>query len=1019
VNSQSLAAPALIGGRYAVERELGRGATSTVYLCRDRQTMSSVAVKVLRPELAESVGADRFLREIRVTSGLEHPNIVPILDSGADGSLLYCVLPLMEGGTLRDRLLQEKQLPIEEAIRIGRSIAIALQHAHSKGLIHRDIKPENILFSHGEAVLGDFGIARLLHATAGDLTTTTTGVVRGTPAYMSPEQASGERDYDGRSDIYSLACVIYEMVSGMPPFIGPTAQSVLAQRFSSTPRAMRVYRNSVPPQLDAVIGKAMALTPADRFASADDLQRALAGVEVATARHRRVRPILIASAAGVMVALLAFYFSRASADLFGSRVRADTTQITLLPFERDGDVAPLGSIDGLLYDAFASWNGISVVEPVLVRAALQRETRSGPERDRSVALSLGSGRFITGSVATLPANGGWVFQAWLQQVDSRGVRTIAHSRAVIAPSDLGSINLFYARLAQALLVRGTDSSLVGVASSSSLPAAQAFASGVDAVVEWDLAAADSAFGRATALDPDYRRAYFSQAQVRFWQNEGSSLWLPLAQKALGDTSKLPGRDRALARALTALGMSRFEESCAIYDSIAKRNPGDFDAWFGAGRCRDLDYRIVPDSKSSTGWRYVSSYDDAVGAYRKAFESLSLSHRSLERGSFDPLRDLLFIKPSKMQAARAVDTSQHFIGRLDLEDGRLLLRPMPASLIAAGDPSGVPTGLLEALRRQRQLFASIASSWSTAIPRSPGAKEAVAVALELRGDRSALDTLTAARRLAVDDETKLRLAAADVILRLKFADPSRDSDVSRVRSLADSLLRANRAPSARAGGFLAPIAVVAGRCDQAADFAARAPRADQRGVPRDLVGAAEAEALRVILDCAPSAISTIQDIEQRIAHTPGAEQGAVQSLMTRPVVFLMGRDTTLTLEYAKKGGAYMLNIQRYLIRGLSDSVRVVMSRVGQARARTGYEDIAPDAIYVESRAQLAIGDTTEAVQKLDRLLGGIPTLTPGMLAQPIAMAGLLQSMRLRDQIAAARGETDRRWGKMLKSLWSPR
>ena len=200
-----IAGPTKIGGRYTVERALGSGATATVYLCRDERTRGLVAVKVLHLELAESVGAERFLREIRLTSQLDHPSIVPVIDSGADGSRLYCVLPYMEGGTLRDLLSRSRQLAISESVRIATTIAEALAYAHDNGLIHRDIKPENILFSEGKPYLGDFGIARVLHATAGDLGTTTTGVVRGTPAYMSPEQASGERNYDGRSDIYSSA----------------------------------------------------------------------------------------------------------------------------------------------------------------------------------------------------------------------------------------------------------------------------------------------------------------------------------------------------------------------------------------------------------------------------------------------------------------------------------------------------------------------------------------------------------------------------------------------------------------------------------------------------------------------------------------------------------------------------------------------------------------------------------------------------------------------------------------------
>src|SRR5687767_12247427 len=257
-------------GRYTIERELGSGATATVYLARDTQRGISVAVKLLRPELAQSVGAERFLREIRLNEKLHHPHIVPVLDSGEHDGRLYFVLPHMEEGSLRQMLQREKQLPIETAIAIARTIAQALDYAHQQNLIHRDVKPENILFTSGQACLADFGIARAVER-AMDESTTDTGMVRGTPAYMSPEQASGSTQYDGRSDQYSLACVLYEMLAGVPAFIGPTPEAVIAQRFQHSPRQLRVYRPTVPDAIADVIDRALSIVPADRFASAADL----------------------------------------------------------------------------------------------------------------------------------------------------------------------------------------------------------------------------------------------------------------------------------------------------------------------------------------------------------------------------------------------------------------------------------------------------------------------------------------------------------------------------------------------------------------------------------------------------------------------------------------------------------------------------------------------------------------------------------------------------------------------------
>jgi serine/threonine-protein kinase len=253
--------------RYTIEREIGRGGTATVYLARDETTSTAVALKILRRELVESVAADRFLREFRLNAALRHPHIAPILDSGQFGAELYLAMPYMEGASLRTRIDRERQLPVEAIVEIVGAIGSALQHAHERGLIHRDVKPENILFSGGggESYLSDFGIARAMERATGD-STTSSGIVRGTPAYMSPEQASGDHHLDGRTDQYSLACVVYEMLAGLPPFQGPTQESTIALRFRHPPREIRVYRPDVPPGLERVVLKAMSLSPADRYA---------------------------------------------------------------------------------------------------------------------------------------------------------------------------------------------------------------------------------------------------------------------------------------------------------------------------------------------------------------------------------------------------------------------------------------------------------------------------------------------------------------------------------------------------------------------------------------------------------------------------------------------------------------------------------------------------------------------------------------------------------------------------------
>jgi serine/threonine-protein kinase len=302
-----------LADRYSLERELGHGGMATVYLAHDVRHDRKVALKVLRPELAAVIGADRFLAEIKTTANLQHPHILPLFDSGEVQGTVFYVMPLVEGESLRDRLDREKQLPIVDALRIATQVAQALDYAHRRGVIHRDIKPENILLHDESALVADFGIA-LAASRAGDTRMTETGMSLGTPHYMSPEQAMGERDLDARTDVYALGATVYEMLGGEPPFTGPTAQAIVARVLSDAPRPLSDVRQTVPPHVDAAVRTALHKLPADRHASASAFAEALARpapahvVTVAPAASRGVigrwAPWLVAAAA-VLVAGMA------------------------------------------------------------------------------------------------------------------------------------------------------------------------------------------------------------------------------------------------------------------------------------------------------------------------------------------------------------------------------------------------------------------------------------------------------------------------------------------------------------------------------------------------------------------------------------------------------------------------------------------------------------------------------------------------------------------------------------------
>ena len=302
-----------LGDRYRPIREVGRGGMATVFLATDLRHGRDVAIKVIHPQISTALGADRFLREIRIAARLQHPNILPVLDSGEDGGLLWYSMPFVAGESLRARLAREKQLSVESAVAIVAGVAAGLSYAHRQNIIHRDIKPENILVNGDDPVIADFGIARAFGDSASDRLTET-GLALGTAGYMSPEQATGERELDGRSDTYSLGCVLYEVLAGEPPFVGPTAQAVLARSLTETPRPLTRVRAELPEGLAAAVTRAMARTPADRFESAETFARAIKTAITTGARpsapKRRAAGLGIVAAVAVVAAAGVYFATR-------------------------------------------------------------------------------------------------------------------------------------------------------------------------------------------------------------------------------------------------------------------------------------------------------------------------------------------------------------------------------------------------------------------------------------------------------------------------------------------------------------------------------------------------------------------------------------------------------------------------------------------------------------------------------------------------------------------------------------
>src|SRR5438445_5754279 len=491
---------ATLADRYTFERELGRGGMATVYLAQDLKHHRKVAIKVLEPELAAALGPDRFLREIEIAAGLSHPHILPLYDSGEAGASLYYVMPYVEGETLRGRLNRELQLPLEDALRITREVADALSYAHGHDVVHRDIKPENILFQAGHAVVSDFGIARAITAAAGG-SLTATGIAIGTPAYMSPEQATGSSRLDGRSDIYGLGCVLYEMLAGEPPYTGPSAQVVMAKRVADPVPSVRRLRETVPSAIDSAITKALAKSPADRFGTAEGFAAAL-GVGVAAPgaprRFSRLRVPIAVSAAVAGIVGTALFLHRTRPPLL------DPNLLAVAPFDvldQKLDLWREGLVDVLSRDM----DGAGTLRVVPVSVVLRRwRGRADAAEAADLRRRTGARLAVVGTVAPEGPDSVRLRSAVVDVASGKTLLEIERSDQTDRIDRLAdSVTLDVLRDVRAAPAGHTR---LVTAGTKSLPALRAFLRGEQLSRRLSLDSAIEEYDRAVALDSGFALA---------------------------------------------------------------------------------------------------------------------------------------------------------------------------------------------------------------------------------------------------------------------------------------------------------------------------------------------------------------------------------------------------------------------------------------------------------------------------------------------------------------------------------
>jgi len=623
---------------YTVERELGRGGMGCVFLAHEHQPARRVAIKVLDPDLAGALGPERFLREVELASRFTHPHILPIHRTGEASGLLYYVMPYVEGQTLRDRLDKEKQLPLHDAVRIVREVADALSFAHTHGVIHRDIKPENILLEAGHAVVADFGVARAVSA-AGGARLTQTGIAVGTPAYMSPEQATGG-EIDERCDIYSLGCVLYELLAGDPPFSSRSSQAVLARHLSEPPPPIRVVRPGVPEQVVRTIERALAKVPADRFATAVEMSEALAHPDtVSLPRPRRRRGVRVAATVGLLVALALVVWRVVP----GSVGRADANRILVFPMAVTGREAPadeLGqSVALVVVWAINTTTRLHAVDawPLLDQPA--REAGAITEAEaRRITRRQGAAHFVTGSVLV-----GDSVRVLLDLQGAGGGGAIQRVFAVDAAGDPWALGLMAAGDIVRALVPDSARPDYAVLAGHTPAALDAFLEGERAYRNAHFANALDDYRAAFAADSTFTLAALRAAQAARWNHE-APLEAGIAQ-ALDRTAGLPPRYAALARGLHAYLAFHADSAVAAFRRAIDIDPRWPEAWMALGEAYThlLPAGPPPDSMAQVAFQHVRRLDPSFAPVL-----YHLTQLAANAGDDDRARALL----AEMRAAHA-------------------------------------------------------------------------------------------------------------------------------------------------------------------------------------------------------------------------------------------------------------------------------------------------------------------------------------------------------------------------------
>ncbi len=1002
-----------LSSRYELVRELGRGGMAYVYLAHDRKHDRDVAIKIIRPDLGEHLGSTRFLQEIQITSRLQHPHILPVFDSGDADGLLYYVMPYVQGESLRERLTRELQLPIAEAIDIARDVADALGYAHGHGIVHRDIKPENILLADGHALVADFGIARMMHEARGRRLTDA-GVAIGTPAYMSPEQAGGDGGIDGRTDLYALGCVLYEMLAGTPPFSGSSAQAVLARHMREPPPPIHVVRPTVPETVEHALAGLLAKTPADRFATASQFLEATRIEPTSRGRWprnaRRTVGALVGVAAVTTLVLVAPWLrGRSTLDMDGYLVPACESMpgVTALSAEQCGDH---------LRRAFQRWDSVQVYAPNDVDGAIDGGGAVPLTRDALFrrARTARAGVVVTSELRQ--AEG--MLHLTVTAVDVRTGNQLAKA-SDSTPIASADSDTWFRGPALATILRRSD--VPPISATHSLAAVRTYLAGRDALAAGSLAVAAEHFREAMDLDSKFADAAFGYAEARLWAGDSVESWQGAAGRAMARRDELADpEERRLAEPLAQLASGNFRAACGGFATATRRDSMSVAAWLGLAECLSRDALVVRSSASPSHWAFESSYQRAIDAYRRA---LGLSRKfSLVIVARAP-RLLPTDGGVYLPGVAAAPDTGAFWAYPTLDHDTLAFVPSRAAKAQSGNAL-VSSGAPDALQRDRELFLAFAKAATEDQPGSLAAQKSYASALEASGRiTAALQAIRLARAAAGDRNDSLATAITEVRLLVKAGE------FAQAHELADSVLTEWPIPPIALASRVAALAALVGHASRAADLLAMDAASAQAASPDPVVRGLGTDIFRkqqrllayaAIGGPADSIVRWRSGIDTLLGSvaSPG-DRVKVRNTLLDNVMKWAYPTIPVTSVQSPTSEDYLLRWQWLATHGRFASVRAQFASLARTRQGLPPKSLGVAPAYQEALLMVQVGDTAEAERHLDGVLNALPSIQSPTFDFVEQAAALVRAMALRARLAAARHDTAtaRQWSAAVSKLWS--